>query len=72
MNTAISTYGFYAPEMLVPNAKFHQNVDVYALGVVLYMLLAAVSELDREKSMKDKCYRYSIHDFTSPHSHRLK
>jgi len=49
MKTAISTYGFFAPEMLVPNAKFHQNVDVYASGVILYMLLATKPKLDKEK-----------------------
>jgi serine/threonine protein kinase len=72
MKTAISTYGFFAPEMLVPNAKFHQNVDVYATGVILYMLLATKPYLDKEKRLKDKCYQYSIEDFMSPHDHKLK
>ena len=53
MGTVVGTTGFFAPEMLVPNAEFHQSVDVYALGVILYMLLATEPYLDEKKQLKN-------------------
>ena len=72
MDTVFGTRGFFAPEMLVPNAEFKQSVDVYALGVNLYMLLGTKPGLELEKMQTNKCYKYSMDDFTSPHDHGLK
>lgn len=72
LKTFIGTYGFFAPEMLVPDAKFKRSIDIYALGVNLYMLLETIPLLDDDKQKPDICYKYSSDDFTSPHDPQLK
>jgi serine/threonine protein kinase len=54
-----STPGFYAPEMLVPNPLYKPNVDVYALGVILFMLLETKSDLEDKYRSTEKAYKYS-------------
>ena len=39
MHTFSGTKGFFAPELMVPNPVFKKSVDIYALGVILYLLL---------------------------------
>ncbi len=49
LKTKIGTLGFFAPEMLAPDAKFKRSIDMYALGVNLYMLLETIPSLDDDK-----------------------
>jgi len=40
MRTELGTRGYMAPEILAPNAKYTEKADVFAAGVILFIMLA--------------------------------
>ena len=74
MHTYTGTTGFRAPELYSdPNSiNYNRSIDLFSLGVILYMLLQTKSKLEDEKMPKNQSYKYSIKDFNSSHNQELK